>query len=73
MDGCGHCMSAKEFLEKRVSKNPTCVKLKVERGAENPIIVEKLKKYGDTWPKILLDGEYIGGNGDLEKKFGEDK
>ena len=73
MDGCGHCISAKEFLEKRVGKNPDCVKLKVERGAENLKIVERFKEYGDTWPKIVLNGEYIGGNSDLEKKFGENK
>jgi glutaredoxin len=73
MDGCGHCITAKEFLEKRVKKNPDCVKLKVERGAENPEIVDRFKEYGDTWPKIVLNREYIGGNNDLEKKFGENK
>jgi glutaredoxin len=68
MDGCPFCKSAKEFLEKRIQGKDGAV-LDVKVGAEDPIVVNKFKSLGDSWPKIFLNGNFIGGYSDLERDY----
>jgi len=67
MDGCTWCDEAKKFLEARVNLDPENISLKIAKGAESTDkdVTARLSQYGDTWPKIFLNGKFIGGYSNL--------
>jgi glutaredoxin len=73
MDDCIFCIKAKKDLEARVAEDPENRTLKIEKGAENtdPVVIAWLAKHGDGWPKIFLNGKFIGGYSNLEATFKE--
>ena len=73
MDDCIFCKNAKDVLEGRVAEDPENKSLKIEKGYENtdPVVIEWVAKYGDGWPKIFLNGKFIGGYSNLEATFKE--
>jgi len=73
MEGCIFCIDANKDLEARVAEDPENRTLKIEKGAENtdPVVIAWLAKHGDGWPKIFLNGKFIGGYSNLEATFKE--
>jgi glutaredoxin len=48
--------------------DPSNITLKIEKGAESTDndVIARLSEFGDTWPKIFLNGKFIGGYSNLE-------
>ena len=72
MKGCGYCNDAKKLLKARKEKKRG-VRVNVIKGEGSPSVVRKMKAIGrenyDTWPKIFLNGKFIGGYSDLSKRI----
>jgi glutaredoxin len=67
MEGCGHCTKAKDLLKARINSK---IKVDIIPGENNNALKQKMKQAGkqdyNTWPKIFLNNEFIGGYSDLQ-------
>jgi glutaredoxin len=67
MEGCGWCAKAIQLL--KTSKE----KVTVKKGEGNKDLAKLMQSQGRAdykyWPKIFLNGKFIGGYTDLEKKL----
>jgi len=63
-DGCGACERAKDLLQRRQTEHPD-IDIRIERGEGKEIEPKEHK----TWPKIFLNGTFVGGSVDLENKL----
>ncbi len=72
MNGCGACARTKDMLENRAKRYPD-VNISFIPGVGNPEVEKQMKKVGKedfkTWPKIFLNGQFVGGSTDLENKL----
>ena len=68
-DGCPHCTQAKESLRKI-----GCSCKEIDGPANMELVSEHMQKVGrsdfQTWPKVFRNGQFIGGNSDLQKVLG---
>lgn len=73
MDTCIFCKKAKNLLEERANKDRTHISVKAIPGVGNPEVDKIMASVGRSdfrsWPKIFLNGDFIGGYGDLENKL----
>lgn len=68
--GCPYCQDAKNILlERKTVKDNVQVKIIDKDTLSKPLVVYKDGKIYDKWPRIFLNGEFIGGFGDLKNKF----
>jgi glutaredoxin len=60
-DGCGYCEKAKKALAGRPN-------VRIIRGEGNMELQQRMSGINFvTWPKIFLNGKFLGGYSDLEK------
>ena len=68
--GCPYCEDAKNILLKRkTEKDNVEVEIIDKDTLSSPLVVYKDGKKYETWPRIFLNDEFIGGFGDLKNKF----
>ena len=65
--GCPFCENAKQFLHERQEKdNSIHIEMIDKDKLKEPLNIVKNGKQFTTWPKIFLNGEFIGGFQDLK-------
>jgi len=68
--GCPYCQDAKNLLLNRKSEKDNVQVTIIDKDTlSKPLDVYKDGKLFETWPRIFLNGEFIGGFGDLKNKF----
>lgn len=71
-EGCPYCKNAKDMLHERVGKSKSSVKI-IDGKIHVKEVEDEMKRVGredfKTWPKIFLNGQFVGGFSDLQNKL----